>query len=77
VLWGLLVMGIVHCRKSVQNVLALKAAGDAVKNVAGSVCIYRCSISGGTQGKVGRGPEQPDLVVGNATHGGGLALDDL
>ena len=68
-LWGLLVMGIVHCQKSVQNVLALKAAGDAVKNVAGSVCIYRC--------KVGRGPEQPDLVVGNATHGGGLELDDL
>jgi len=34
-------------------------------------------IPGGMQGQVGWDPRQPDLVVGNPVHGGGLELDVL
>ena len=36
-----------------------------------------CPIPGGTQGQVGWGPGQPELVGGSPAHGRGLELGDL
>ena len=37
----------------------------------------RCPVPGNVQGQVGRGSEQPDLVVDVPAHCKGVGLDDL